>query len=90
MGGGGSSLFWVLEEGTTGWEGVVVLFCEAYGRKRGACKGHRHLPTTLSPQPLLNTTDDLIQLCIEPAFPRLVVHREIGPCPWSPMLLGRG
>lgn len=38
------------------------------GRKGGASKEQLHLPTTPSPQPLLNTNaprDDLIQLCIE-------------------------
>lgn len=44
---------------------------------------------SISPQPLLNTTDDLIQLCIEQTFPGLVVHREIGPCPLFPRLLGQ-
>lgn len=65
-------------------------FCQGDGEKIGASKGQQHLPTAPSSQPLLNTTDDLIQLCIEQTFPVLAVHREIGPCPLSPMLLGQG
>lgn len=44
---------------------------------------------TPSPQPLLNTTDDLIQLCIEPAFPRISGSQRARAMPLVSYITGK-